>query len=179
MGPAREGGLCQDTTVIQQKPSMLSLTLMGLRLATESFTRWQRTYYKQLTEKVSHYVGEVTGILKTWLILRWRDNMAGDTIKDQIDKIARSESFWQKYTLQIITLVFLAGGGWTMLDNVTAAAQENKEQIEVVKDREVEIEKKLIKIEITQQHIVEEVVKQDTKLDKILEQLSKIEKKEE
>jgi hypothetical protein len=95
------------------------------------------------------------------------------TIVDKVNDIHRSESFFHKYIFQIITLIFLAGGGWITLNNVEALAQDNKEQIE--EDQEVTrgINEKVIRIETKQEAIENQVEENGDKLDQILEELRK------
>ena len=83
--------------------------------------------------------------------------------------------FKMEWLLQIITIVFLAGGGFVTLDNVKALAEENKEDIAEDKKTVAAIEKKLVAIEVKQEDIKEDLEEQDKKLDKILEKLERIE----
>jgi len=102
--------------------------------------------------------------------------MSDNNIVQKIDRIAQSESFWHKYILQIVLIVFVAGGGWVTLSNVQALADENKTEILAEKDRAQDIEKKLVRIETKQEALAEDVDKVQEKLDKILEAVNKLEK---
>ncbi len=93
----------------------------------------------------------------------------------KIDRIAKSESPLQKYGLQMLIIIFIAGGGWVNLSNVSALAQENKEEIEAEADRAQEIEKKLIRIEVKQEALAEDVDDVQETLDKILDAVKKLE----
>ena len=102
--------------------------------------------------------------------------MPDNNIVQKIDRIAQSESFWHKYILQIVLIVFVAGGGWVTLSNVQALADENKSEIVAEKVRAQDIEKKLVRIETKQEALAEDVDKVQEKLDKILEAVNKLEK---
>jgi len=102
--------------------------------------------------------------------------MSDNNIVQKIDRIAQSESFWHKYILQIVLIVFVAGGGWVTLSNVKALADENKSEIVAEKDRAQDIEKKLVRIETKQEALADDVDEVQEKLDKILEAVNKLEK---
>jgi len=102
--------------------------------------------------------------------------MSDNNIVQKIDRIAQSESFWHKYILQIVLIVFVAGGGWVTLSNVQALADENKSEIVAEKVRAQDIEKKLVRIETKQEALADDVDKVQEKLDKILEAVNKLEK---
>jgi len=92
--------------------------------------------------------------------------------KDLVD-IRKHEAPLQRYFLQFIILVFLTGGGWMTLDSVKAMAEGNQNKIELQEKRDDEVDKKLERITVTQEHIKEELDEQDEKLDEILEELRK------
>ena len=76
---------------------------------------------------------------------------------------------WDKHLLQVIAVVFLAGGGWMTLSQVQAIADDNRTKIEEEQERSQEIEKKLVRIETKQEQIAEDVDEVQEKLDTILE----------
>jgi len=94
-------------------------------------------------------------------------------IETELTDIKRHEQPLQRYFLQFIILVFLAGGGWMTLDSVKALADENKNKIELQEKRDDEVDKKLTRIETIQERVVVELDEQDKKLDEILEELRK------
>lgn len=94
-------------------------------------------------------------------------------IKKDLAEIKKAESPFQKYALQLITIVFLAGGGWFTLDSVKALAEENKTEIEEEQERAQEIEKKLVRIETKQEQIAEDVDEVKEKLDAILKAVNR------
>ena len=89
-------------------------------------------------------------------------------LKEKIDQIAESESFWNKYALQLVILVFIAGGGWVTLSQVQALAEDNKEKIEEDKRTIQEIDRTVIRMETTQKSLVKDVDDIQKKLDEIL-----------
>lgn len=95
-------------------------------------------------------------------------------IEKQLAEIKKAESPLNKYILQIITIVFLAGGGWMTLDGVQALAEDNAEKIEHEEKQLVEQDKKLIRIETRQEQMKEKLEEQDDKLDKIIEKLEEL-----
>ena len=105
--------------------------------------------------------------------------MSNESIERKVDKIVEAESFFNKYALQIIIMIFIAGGGWITLQNVDALAQENKESIEEEKARSQEIEKKLIRIETQQEQISKDVEENQQTLKAILNAVQKLDTKEE
>lgn len=76
-----------------------------------------------------------------------------------------------KYIWQLIVVIFLAGGGWITLSTVQAQTEENKKKIEEVEKVEANTEKRLERMEVTQEYIKKELDAQDKKLDKILDKL--------
>jgi outer membrane murein-binding lipoprotein Lpp len=106
------------------------------------------------------------------------DDSKLDTLEAKVDAIAKAESPLNKYLLQLITLVFLAGGGWMTLSNVQALADENKAKIEQAATSTATIEKKLVRIETTQEQMKQQLdeaaktAKENArKLDQILNKL--------
>jgi len=96
----------------------------------------------------------------------------------KIDSIAKAEQPMQKYLIQMITIVFLAGGGWMTLDSVKALAEENKAAISEEHEDVAEIDKKLVRIETKQEQMKAQLEKaaktaeaNARKLDKILNKL--------
>jgi uncharacterized protein HemX len=106
---------------------------------------------------------------------------ADDRMKElehKIDTIVKAESPLQKYFIQLVMLVFLAGGGWITLASVQALAQENKEAIAQEHEDVAEIDKKLVRIETTQEQMKAQLERaarraeaNARKLDKILNKL--------
>ena len=101
-------------------------------------------------------------------------------IQKALDYIEKKESFIQKYGFQILTLVFLAGGGWVSLENIDAIAQDNKTKIERSAEREQDIKQELTAIKVRQEVMKEDVseIKDDLKetketMQKILEEVKK------
>lgn len=101
-------------------------------------------------------------------------------LERRLDKIQTAEQPLRKYGIQLLTLVFLAGGGWVTLDSVKAVAEENKEAIEAESQEADAVKEKLIRIEITQEHIkddleeAKELAEENSdKLDAILQELRK------
>jgi len=99
-------------------------------------------------------------------------------LERKIDTIAKAESPVQKYFIQLIMLVFVAGGGWMTLDSVKALAEENKEAIAEENKEVADIDKKLVRIETTQEQMKEQLEKaaktaeaNARKLDQILNKL--------
>lgn len=105
--------------------------------------------------------------------------MTNETLERKVDKIVEAESFFNKYALQIVIMIFIAGGGWITLQNVDALAQENKESIEQEKSRAQEIEKKLVRIETQQEQISKDVEENQETLKAILNAVQKLNDKEE
>ena len=106
------------------------------------------------------------------------DDNNRDSLQDQIDYIAKRESPLQKYGFQILTLIFLAGGGWTTLQSVNALAEDNKQEIAKEVEKTNNIDKKLVRIETTQEQMKKQLEEAaDTakenqrKLDQILNKL--------
>jgi len=89
---------------------------------------------------------------------------------DLID-IKRHEAPLRRYFLQFIILVFIAGGAWITLDNVEAMAEDNRDKIELQEKRDDDVDKKLERITVTQEHIKEELDDQGEILDEILKEL--------
>lgn len=71
----------------------------------------------------------------------------------RLEAIENAEKPMQKYVLQLITIVFLAGGGWMTLNTVQALAEDNKEAITTETEKTNEIDKKLVRIETTQEQM--------------------------
>ena len=101
-------------------------------------------------------------------------------VVEKLDKVLEKESFWHKYVLQLVIIIFVAGGGWVTLSNVEALAQENKVAIEQEKDSNAAIKQKLLEVEITQDFIQEKVEEtkelskeNSRKLDEILKEIRK------
>jgi Tfp pilus assembly protein PilN len=99
-------------------------------------------------------------------------------LERKIDAIVKAESPLQKYFIQVVMLVFLAGGGWMTLDSVSALAQENKEAIAEEHEDVAEIDKKLVRIETKQEQMKAQLERATRtaeanarKLDKILNKL--------
>ena len=96
----------------------------------------------------------------------------------RLTAIENAEKPVQKYIFQLITIVFLAGGGWITLDSVQALAEDNKEAISEEHTKSVEIDKKLVRIETTQEQMKKQLEEASNtaeansrKLDKILNKL--------
>lgn len=96
----------------------------------------------------------------------------------KLDRIAAAESPFQKYIIQLVLLVFVAGGGWVTLQSVTAMAEDNKQAIQDEAAKTNAIDKKLIRIETTQEQMkkqLEEAARtaqeNQRKLDQILNKL--------
>lgn len=78
----------------------------------------------------------------------------------KLDKVVAAESFWQKYAIQLIMLVFIAGGGWVTLSEVKALAEENKEKIEQQEDADEDQKIRLTRIETRQEQLIRDVAEQ-------------------
>lgn len=101
-----------------------------------------------------------------------------DRIERDLETIKHAESPFRKYALQLITVVFLAGGGWVTIDKIDALAEENKEKVEKLEGEQRDDGERLIRIETKQeqtQDAIEEIkaeqAVQREKLDQILEEL--------
>jgi len=99
-------------------------------------------------------------------------------IERRLAAIENAEKPLQKYILQLITIVFLAGGGWMTLNSVQALAEDNKEAITTEAEKTNEIDKKLVRIETTQEQMKAQLDKaartaeaNARKLDQILNKL--------
>jgi septal ring factor EnvC (AmiA/AmiB activator) len=99
-------------------------------------------------------------------------------MEEKLDRIADAESPFQKYILQIVMLIFVAGGGWVTLSNIEAMAEDNKKKIEQQAQADHQVEKKLERIAERQESLKEDVEelkkdndKLDNKLDQILDEL--------
>lgn len=104
--------------------------------------------------------------------------MEDTEIIERISRIENAEKPIQKYVFQIITIAFLAGGGWLTLDSVQALAEDNKEAIEAEAKKTNDIDKKLIRIETTQEQMKRQLdeaartaKENQRKLDQILNKL--------
>ena len=104
--------------------------------------------------------------------------MEDKEINDRLRAIEKAEQPLQKYLFQLITIAFLAGGGWLTLDSVKAMAEDNEAAIEHETQKTNEIDKKLVRIETTQEQIKRELEKaaktaeeNQRKLDQILNKL--------
>jgi len=98
--------------------------------------------------------------------------------QDKLDRIMAAESPFQKYIVQLIVLIFIAGGGWVTLANVNALAEDNKQAIESEANKTAEIDKKLVRIETTQEQMKKQLEQaartaqeNQRKLDQILNKL--------
>jgi len=98
--------------------------------------------------------------------------------QDKLDRIAAAESPFQKYIVQLIVLIFVAGGGWVTLSNVNALAEDNKQAIVDEAAKTNEIDKKLVRIETTQEQMKKQLEQaartaqeNQRKLDQILNKL--------
>jgi len=98
--------------------------------------------------------------------------------REKLDRIVAAESPFQKYIVQLIVLIFIAGGGWVTLANVNALAEDNKQAIESEAQKTNEIDKKLIRIETTQEQMKKQLEQaartaqeNQRKLDQILNKL--------
>ena len=101
-----------------------------------------------------------------------------DETEKRLERIENAEKPLQKYVFQIITIAFLAGGGWLTLDSVKALAEDNKEAIMAEHEKTNEIDKKLIRIETTQEQMRKQLEQaartaqeNQRKLDQILNKL--------
>ena len=101
-----------------------------------------------------------------------------DDIEKRLERIENAEKPLQKYVFQLITIAFLAGGGWLTLDSVKALAEDNKQSIEAEHEKTNEIDKKLIRIETTQEQMRKQLEQaartaqeNQRKLDQILNKL--------
>lgn len=96
-------------------------------------------------------------------------------IQSSVNKIEKKEQFVQKYVFQLVTIIFLAGGGWMTLNNIQALAEENKASIEKVKQeeqaRDSKSEYRLTRLETRQEEILKNQDEQNHKLDEILKEL--------
>jgi cell division protein FtsB len=91
-------------------------------------------------------------------------------IEEQLEDIGKAEKPLQKYGLQALTIVFIAGGGWATLDTLADAVEEQEAKVEAVAAREADDAKKIAVLEANQTHIKEKVDSIDDKLDKLIEQ---------
>jgi hypothetical protein len=101
-------------------------------------------------------------------------------IETKLDKVVTKESPFQKYILQLITLVFIAGGGWVTLDSLGDTVATNETKIEEQDIRDREIDRRIDRIDQNQEHMKEgqDELKQDVKdidnkIDLILDELRK------
>ena len=92
---------------------------------------------------------------------------------EQLNKVAKAEQPMQKYLIQLLTLIFLAGGGWVTLSNVNALAEDNKARIEEQESRDNEVEKKLVRIEVRQEQIKEDIKEMQETNRQILDEVRK------
>ena len=92
---------------------------------------------------------------------------------EQLEKVAKAEQPIQKYLVQLLTLIFLAGGGWVTLSNVNALAEDNKARITEQEDRDNEVEKKLVRIEVRQEQIKEDIKEMQETNRQILDEVRK------
>lgn len=89
-------------------------------------------------------------------------------IEQSLSKIESSEKPFQKYILQIITIVFLAGGGWVTLDTLADGLEAAEQKTEALEDKEAESEKKIAVLEANQKHIKDKVDSIDRKIDQLI-----------
>lgn len=94
----------------------------------------------------------------------------------QLAMVAKAEQPFQKYFLQIVMIIFVAGGGWVTLSNIAALAEDNKEEIEATKEQAQVVENKLVRIETRQEQIIMDIAEQKVISEKILEELRKLQK---
>jgi len=92
-------------------------------------------------------------------------------MEEKVDQIALAQGFWHKYLVQMIILVFVTGGGWVTLTNVKAMAEDNRARIEAATDTDDSMERRLIKMEVTQQQIRSEIQEQKQLTKEILQEL--------
>lgn len=91
-------------------------------------------------------------------------------IEQSLQDIQKAEKPLQKYFLQIITIVFIAGGGWFTLDSLAEAVQAQEEVQEKLETKNAELDKKVAVLEANQSHIKDKVDSIDKKIDKLIEQ---------
>lgn len=96
-----------------------------------------------------------------------------ELIEKDLSCIRKAESPFKKYIVQVATLIFIIGGGWTSLNYVMAQAQDNKDKIEEVQKEAKEVAVDIGEIKNEQKNLSKDVEKLDSKLDKILEELRK------
>ncbi len=97
--------------------------------------------------------------------------MSKETLEDKVDDIHKSESFFHKYVFQILTLVFLAGGGWMTLSTREDAVADNETKIEQNQQEAKDTKERLITLETNQKYIAEDVKETKEITQQILEEL--------
>lgn len=95
-------------------------------------------------------------------------------VQEKLDMVLKSEQFWNKYIFQLIAIVFIAGGGWMTLSNVQALAEDNKDAIQEQERENDLITEKLARIEVTQQHIKDELDEQKELTKEVLEAIKEL-----